>query len=130
MKYHLTFVRIAIIKKKTTSVSKDMEEREPFTQLVGMHNVQPLWKTVWRFPTRLKNELPYILVNHTSGSLLCSITHCVQLFGAPWTAAHQAPLSTGFSRQEYWSGLPFPLPGIFLTQGLNPGLLNCRQILY
>ena len=32
----------------------------------------------------------------------------------------------GFSRQEYWSGLPFPSPGIFQTQGLNPGLLHCR----
>ena len=29
----------------------------------------------------------------------------------PWTVAHQAPLSMGFSRQEYWSGLPFPPPG-------------------
>ena len=36
---------------------------------------------------------------------------CVQLFVTPWTAAHQAPLSMGFSRQEYWSGLPFPSPG-------------------
>ena len=36
----------------------------------------------------------------------------------------------GFSRQEYWSGLPFPSPGIFLTQGLNLGLLHCRQMLY
>ena len=35
-----------------------------------------------------------------------------------------------FSRQEYWSGLPFPSPGIFPIQGLNPGLLHCRQILY
>ena len=35
-----------------------------------------------------------------------------------------------FSRQEYWSGLPFPLQGIFLNQGLNPGLPHCRQILY
>ena len=34
-----------------------------------------------------------------------------------------APLSMGISRQEYWSGLPFPSPGIFLTQGLNPNLL-------
>ena len=34
----------------------------------------------------------------------------VQLLATPWTAAHQAPLSTGFSRQEYWSGLPFPSP--------------------
>ena len=35
----------------------------------------------------------------------------VWLFAVPWTVAHQAPLSVGFSRQEYWSGLPFPPPG-------------------
>ena len=35
----------------------------------------------------------------------------VWLFATPWTAAHQAPLSMGVSRQEYWSGLPFPPPG-------------------
>ena len=35
----------------------------------------------------------------------------VRLFATPWTVAHQAPLSMGFSRQEYWSGLPFPSPG-------------------
>ena len=41
-----------------------------------------------------------------------------------------APLSMEFSRQKYWSGLPFPSQGIFLIHGLNLGLLNCRQILY
>ena len=35
---------------------------------------------------------------------------CVQLFATPWTAAYQAPLSMGFSRQEYWSGVPLPSP--------------------
>ena len=35
---------------------------------------------------------------------------CVQLFMTPWTAAYQAPLSMGFSRQEYWSGVPLPSP--------------------
>ena len=35
---------------------------------------------------------------------------CVQLFATPWTVAHQAPLSMGFFRQEYWSGLAFPTP--------------------
>ena len=34
----------------------------------------------------------------------------VQLLGTPWTAAYQAPLSVGFSRQEYWSGVPLPSP--------------------
>ena len=44
---------------------------------------------------------------------------CVWLFAVPWTVASQAPLSMEFSRQEYWSGLPFLLQGIFLTQGSN-----------
>ena len=35
----------------------------------------------------------------------------VRLFATPWTVAHQTPPSMGFSRQNYWSGLPFPFPG-------------------
>ena len=38
----------------------------------------------------------------------------------PWTVACQAPLSMGFSRQEYWSGLPFPSPGDLLIPGIEP----------
>ena len=38
----------------------------------------------------------------------------------PWTVAHQAPPSTGFSRQEYWSGLPFPSPGDLPDPGIEP----------
>ena len=38
----------------------------------------------------------------------------------PWTVALQAPLSVGFSRQEYWSGLPFPSPGDLLNPGIEP----------
>ena len=53
---------------------------------------------------------------------VCMLCH-IQLFVTPWTVAQQAPLSIGFTRQEYWSGLPFPSPGLFLTQGLNPHLL-------
>ena len=44
---------------------------------------------------------------------------CVQLFATPWTVAHQAPLSMGFSRQEYWSGLPFPSPGDLPDPGVK-----------
>ena len=39
----------------------------------------------------------------------------------PWTVARQAPLSVGFSRQEYWSGLPFPYPGDLPDPGIEPG---------
>ena len=45
----------------------------------------------------------------------------VRLFVIPWTVAHQAPPSTGFSRQEYWSGLPFPYPGDLPEPGIEPG---------
>ena len=44
----------------------------------------------------------------------------VRLFATPWTVAHQAPLSMGFSRQEYRSGLPFPSPGDLPDPGIKP----------
>ena len=44
---------------------------------------------------------------------------CLTLFN-PWTVAHQAPLSIGFSRQEHWSGLPFPSPGDLPDPGIEP----------
>ena len=52
---------------------------------------------------------------HTRGNL-----SCVRLFASPWTVAHQAPLSMGFSRQAYWSGLPFPSLGKLLNPGIEP----------
>ena len=45
---------------------------------------------------------------------------CVQLFVTPWTVAHQAPPSMEFSRQEYWSWLPFPSPGDLPDLGIEP----------
>ena len=56
---------------------------------------------------------------------------CIQLFATPWTVAHQAPLSMDFSRQEYWSGLPFPsledlpIPGI---EPISPALAGSVPI--
>ena len=43
----------------------------------------------------------------------------VQLFGTSWMVAHQAPLFMGFSRQEYWTGLPFPPPGDLPDPGIK-----------
>ena len=54
-------------------------------------------------------------------SLKIKLLSCVQLFATPWTVAYQAPLSMGFSRQEYWSGLPFPSPGDLPNPGIEPG---------
>ena len=44
----------------------------------------------------------------------------VRLFATPWTVAYQAPPSRGFSRQEYWSGLPFPSPEDLPDPGIEP----------
>ena len=51
--------------------------------------------------------------------MLSRFSH-VQLFVTPWTVACQAPLSVGFPRQEYWSGLPFPSPGDLPDPGIEP----------
>ena len=53
---------------------------------------------------------PVVIVLVIVIMLLLSCFSCAQLFTTPWTAAHQAPPSIGFSRQEYWSGVPLPSP--------------------
>ena len=86
-----------------------------------------------------KNEQPWLISNlrgktFTVSSLnpwlqtfsyrrvcVCQLLSCVQLFATPWAIDCQGPLSTEFSRQEYWSGLPFPSPGDLLSLGIEPG---------
>ena len=51
-------------------------------------------------------DLPQLAYSPCTQSL-----SCIRLFATPWTVAHPAPLSMEFSRQEYWSGMPFPSPG-------------------
>ena len=63
------------------------------------------------------------------GLCVCMLSR-VWLFVTLWSVARQAPLSMGFPRQEHWSGLPFPPPGVFRTQGSNLDLLQCRWIFY
>ena len=48
------------------------------------------------------------------------VLSCIQLFAIPWIVAHQAPLYMEFSRQEYWSGLPFPTPGDLPDPRIEP----------
>ena len=55
-----------------------------------------------------------------SNNKVKSLSH-VQLFATPWTLAYQAPWSMGFSRQQYWSGLPFSSPGDLPDPGIEPG---------
>ena len=59
--------------------------------------------------------------NLAAAAACCSQSlSCVRLFATLWTVAYQAPPSMGFSRQEYWSGLPFPPPGDLPNSGIKP----------
>ena len=64
-----------------------------------------------------------LILHCKSAMRRCVLSH-VRLFAAPWTVACQASLSVGFSRQEYWSRLPFPPPGDLPDQGSSPRLLH------
>ena len=56
--------------------------------------------------------------------------NCIQLFATTWTVSRQAPLSMGFPRQKYWSGLPFPPPGYLPNPKMEPVSPAGRQSLY
>ena len=62
----------------------------------------------------------YISVKKEKRKKLKSLSR-IRLFVTPWTVAYHAPPSMGFSRQEYWSGLPFPSPGDLPDPGIEPG---------
>ena len=61
-------------------------------------------------------------------NLCCAVFSCsvVQLFVTPWTATSQAPLSMGFSRQDYWNGLSCPPPGDLPNPGIEPRSLRLQ----
>ena len=64
---------------------------------------------------------PTIKGSNMSHCCVVKLLSRVQLFASPWTVAYQAPPSMGFSRLEYWSGLPFPSPGNLPNPGIEPG---------
>ena len=79
------------------------------------------WPSFTRYVTLTKYLIFLGLSFHTCklGSIyMHARSVCVWLFATPWTVAHQAPLPMGFSRQEYWSGLPFPSPRDLPDPGL------------
>ena len=81
----------------------------------------------------VENALPLIVSFRKTPLILQCLPVCVlsrvQLFETPLAVARQAPLSMGYFRQESWSELPFPTPGIFLSQGSNSHFLHCKWIL-
>ena len=75
-------------------------------------------------PVKKKEEKTtsvYFIFPFTQVKVKVKSLSCVRLFVTPWTVACQPPPSMGFSRQEYWSGWPFPSPGDIPNPGIEPG---------
>ena len=86
---------------------------------VTLHFLELKKKPEWTFwPTQYMNTDKEIFLMHPV-CMLSLFSH-VQLFVTLWFVAHHAPLSMGFSRQECWSGLPWPLPGDLPDPGIKP----------
>ena len=83
-----------------------------WTSLVAqlVKNLPAVWET-WVQPLGWEDPLEKGKATHS----------CILAWRIPWTVGHQAPPSMGFSRQEYWSGLPFPSPGDLPDPGIEPG---------
>ena len=91
---------------------------------------------IWEGSLKLADKSDLLCLNSLNNQyyvMLCyvilSLSH-VHLFANTWIVAHQTPLSMGFSRQEYWSGLPFPSPADLPNPGIKPRSPHCRQTLY
>ena len=92
-------------KKKKKKKNRKKEKKNYFLFSILKKFKAPLSEMFIRWKMKVK-----VLVAQLSPTLL-----------TPWTAAHQAPLSMGFSRQEHWSGLPFPSLGDLPYSGIEPG---------
>ena len=82
-----------------------------------------LEKGIWKKAFLLR-KYQNLLTRAGHAAHICSVTQRVHLFVTPWTAARQPPLSMGFSKQEFWSGLPFPIPGDLPNPGIKPVSLS------
>ena len=90
-------------------------------------------QTPYQLAKTFMNIYEFIYIFFMCVCVCVYVLTCVRFFVTPWTVALQAPLSMRFLRQEYWSVLWFPPPGVFPTQGLNPHpqcLLHCRHLLH
>ena len=105
MKYHLTPVRMAIVKYST--MNQDWRGCEEIRTLLHQ-----CWNVNWEKPLWRQCE--------------CMLSHFSRawLFSTLWTVTCQAPLSMGFSRKEYWSGLPCPPPGDLPHPGIKSASLE------
>ena len=99
----------------STAYSRPKTPGTEYANLSHQMTISWNWGIEWLSP---ENQQSHSGTN--GGSVrVCSVTS-VWLSVTPWTVAHQAPLSMGFSRQEYWSGLPCPPPGDLPDSGIEP----------
>ena len=105
-----------------TFLLTDMAENIYFSGNGPQH--LPSWSNRRRKPLFQPTCLP------SKNMWVLSCFSSVWLFETPWTIAHQAPLSMGFSRQDYWNGLPFPSPGDLPTRDQTHVSCIGRQVLY
>ena len=119
------------VRPKTESCFQDRACSVSF--FLGNTNLD--WTVLFRWRNRFRRFCPWLRAFLTSIQVLFALLgeHLLftrqvvsDSFAALWTIAHQAPLSTGLPRKEYWSRLPFPSPGISLTQGSNSCLLHWK----
>ena len=121
--YSGTYTRLYKMVLPLSSASERMAERF----FSSFWPVMPLiWCLTRLFLSVLLRARKFLSIAEVILSIVVHLLSRVWHFVTPWTVACQAPLSMGFSRQVYWSGLSFPPPGDLP----NPGLLLARQILY
>ena len=112
-------------RRRGTALWRHREKTDSENQLC-LHRVWDLWPSAWWRHTFLWfKPPPQSAVMHHGGSskpILLLFSHSVvnNSLVTLWTAAGQAPLSMGFPRQEYWSGLPLPSPGDLPDPGIEP----------
>ena len=139
VRYYLTPVRIAIVKGvQITSVGKAVEEKDLAAAAAkSLHLCPTLCDPIDGSPPG--SPVPGILQARTLEWVAISFSNAwkwkvkvkslsrIRLFATPWTAAHQAPLSVGFSRQEYWSGVPLPSPSISISTSIFGWPSSCSK---
>ena len=113
-------LRSLVIQRKPFPLS--ILQGEKYINL-GSHSLNDVFRVIKNSSKIGYQKVFSIFVSRVILCRICEVKllSCVRLFMTPWTVAYQAPQSVGFSRQEYWSELPFPSPEDLPHPGLEPG---------
>ena len=134
MRYHLTPARMGIIKKdpETINAGEGVERRTLPPCWWECKLIQPLRRTVGRLLKKTKKQCYHMTLQSHNWAYVRASACSAWLRVTLWIIASQAPLSLGFSRWEYWSGLPCLSAGDPPNPGIKPKSASCigRQVLY